>query len=89
VKSDAAALTIVPIVCIVVAFLLGLWAPIGRRRTKKQEPPRPPTPPLPAPVAWPETAPVEGGPVPSPRAWNAPPPSRPPGAPGPLDGPPI
>jgi hypothetical protein len=87
VKSDAAALVIVPVVCIVVAFLLGLWAPIGRR-SKPKDPVRPAAQPLPEPVAWPETAPVEGRTLPSPQAWKAPPAARPPGTPGPLDGPP-
>jgi hypothetical protein len=76
VRSDSAALTIVPIVCIVVAFLLGLWAPIGRRAKKVKktnEPARPVADPLPAPVAWPEAAPVEGSMTPSPGAWKAPP----------------
>jgi hypothetical protein len=80
VKSDSTTLTIVPIVCIVGAFLLGLWAPIGRRtkKVKAKEPVRPVAEPLPHPVAWPETAPVEGGALPSPAAWNAPPPAPPP-----------
>jgi hypothetical protein len=81
VKSDATALVIVPIVCVIGAFLLGLWAPIGRRR-KPKEPIRPATQPLPAPVAWPEGAPVERPAPPSPLAWNAPlPPQAPPGPP--------
>jgi hypothetical protein len=76
VKSDAAALVIVPVVCIILAFLLGLWAPIGRRR-KPKETIRPNTQPLPPPVAWPEAAPVEGSTPPVPQAWNAPPPTTP------------
>ena len=72
VKSDSSALTIVPIVCIVVAFLLGLWAPIGRR-SKKPQPVKPVAAPLPPPVAWPEAAPTEGSAPPSPQAWKAPP----------------
>ena len=53
------------------AFLLGLWAPIGRRH-KPKEGVRPNTQPLPAPVAWPESAPIEGS-SPPPGAWKAPP----------------
>jgi hypothetical protein len=71
VKSDSSALTIVPIVCIIVVFLLGLWAPIGRR-TRKKERVKPVAAPLPPPVAWPETAPVEGSSPPSAQAWKAP-----------------
>jgi hypothetical protein len=86
VKSDATALTIVPIVCIVLGFLLGLWAPIGRRsRAKKmKEPMRPVAAPLPQPVAWPEAAPVEGSNPPAPGSWKAPPGPKPPEDSGPI-----
>jgi hypothetical protein len=75
VESDSSTLVVVFIVCVVVVFLLGLWAPIGRRR-KPKETIRPNTQPLPAPVAWPETAPIEGS-TPPPPGWKAPPDSRP------------
>jgi hypothetical protein len=90
VRSDSAALTIVPIVCIVVAFLLGLWAPIGRRSRKggAQEPARAIGEPLPHQAAWPETAPVEGSVVRTPGAWKAPPPAPPPEDSGPPPTPP-
>jgi hypothetical protein len=88
VKSDATALVIVPIICIVGAFLLGLWAPIGRRR-KPTEVIRPNTQPLPEPVAWPESAPAEGLTPRTPQAWKVPPPVAPPaGAPGAPNPPP-
>ena len=53
VESDSATLVGLPVVCIVVVFLLGLWAPIGRRH-KPKEGIRPNAQPLPAPVAWPK-----------------------------------
>ena len=80
VKSDATALVIVPIVCIIAAFLLGLWAPIGRRR-KLSELVRPNPQPLPPPIAWPESAPTEGLAPRTPQAWKAPPAPPPAGAP--------
>jgi hypothetical protein len=76
VRLDSGTLTVVLVVCIVVCFLLGLWAPIGRR--SKQPPPRQVATPLPRPVAWPESAPTEGSTAPSPQAWKAPPPPPPP-----------
>ena len=84
VKLDSGTLTIVVIVSIVVCFLLGLWAPIGRR--SKQPAARQVAAPLPRPVAWPESAPTEGSTAPSPQAWKAPPPpvSEPPPPPPPV-----
>jgi hypothetical protein len=79
VKIDSAALSIVLVVSIVVCFILGLWAPIGRySRKKKQAAPRPVATPLPPPTAWPEFAPTEGSNAPSPQTWNAPPEAKPP-----------
>jgi hypothetical protein len=90
VRSDSSALTIVPIVCIALGFLLGLWAPIGRRsgKTQANEPVRPVGQTLPHQVAWPETAPVEGSAVRTPGAWKAPPPAPPPDNSGPPTSPP-
>ena len=78
VKLDASILTILPIALIVLGFLLGLWAPLGRGSVKRA---RAATP-LPPPVAWPESAPVEGSAAPTPGAPGGdemfPPPPPPP-----------
>jgi hypothetical protein len=76
VKLDRAALSIVLVVSIVVCFILGFWAPIGRY-SKKKAPARATAAPLPPPAAWPEFAPTEGSNAPSPQAWNAPPEPKP------------
>ena len=39
VKVESVVLTIIPIVLMVVGLLLGLWAPIGRRRSPGVGPP--------------------------------------------------
>jgi len=72
VKLESAVLTILPAALAVLGLILGWWAPLGRAK----KPPRTPTAPLPAPVAWPESAPVEGSTAPTARA--APPPPPPP-----------
>jgi hypothetical protein len=90
VKLDSSALWIVLVVSVVVCFLLGLWAPIGRY-SRKKTPPRPMAAPLPPPAAWPEFAPTEGSNAPSPKTWKAPPDPtapQPPSAPAADDLPP-
>jgi hypothetical protein len=77
VKLDSSALWVVLVAAIVVCFLLGLWAPIGRY-SRKKAPARPTAAPLPPPAAWPEFAPTEGSNSPSPQTWKAPPESKPP-----------
>jgi hypothetical protein len=74
VRLDSAALSIVLVASIVVCFILGIWAPMGRARKKPQSHIASPLPP---PVAWPDTAPTEGSTAPLPQTWKAPPPPRP------------
>ena len=77
VKLESAVLTILPIALMLIGLLLGLWAPIGRS-------PRSPAPaasPLPTPMAWPESAPVEGSTPPAATTFpQTPPPAEPPPA---------
>jgi hypothetical protein len=71
VQLDSVWLTILPIALIVIGLALGFWAPIGRKRAVKKAPPSP----LPPPVAWPESAPIEGATITtSPNQWATPPP---------------
>jgi hypothetical protein len=63
VKLESSLLTILPAALLVIFFLLGLWAPIGRQH-RAAAPPLPT--PLPRPSAWPEYAPVEGSKTPPP-----------------------
>ena len=66
VKLESSLLTILPAALMVVFFVLGLWAPVGRRR----QPAATPLPSaLPRPATWPDYAPVEGS-----RALGSPPP---------------
>ena len=87
VKLDSSALWIVLVVSIVVCFLLGLWAPIGRYSRKKPVVRATPAP-LPPPAAWPEFAPTEGSNAPSQQTWKAPP-GQTPETPGSPDDPSI
>ena len=84
VKLDSVVLTILPPALLVVGLLLGIWAPLGRTPQAAGAPAAP----LPPPVAWPESAPVEGSAAPAPEgqppATSAPPPAEP-GAPAPPD----
>ncbi len=74
VKVDSAVLTILPAALAIIGLILGWWAPLGR-------PAKPPASagaqPLPAPVAWPESAPTEGSTAASSHAPPAPPPPPP------------
>ena len=71
VKLESAVLTILPVAFAVLGLILGWWAPLGRAA----KPPKPTDTSLPPPVAWPESAPVEGSTAPSARpAPEAPPP---------------
>ena len=79
VKLESAVLTILPAGLALLGLILGWWAPLGRAA----KPPPAPTAPLPAPVAWPESAPVEGSTTPSGRAVLHPPP------PPPVEPPPV
>jgi hypothetical protein len=69
VKLESSLLTILPAALIVIFFLLGLWAPIGRRH-------QPAAKPLPSPLqratTWPEYAPVEGSQAPRPPSQEGP-----------------
>jgi len=73
VKLESAVLTILPAGLAVLGLILGWWAPLGR--PAKQ--PAAPTAPLPAPVAWPESAPIEGSTAPTAQAVPDPPPPPP------------
>jgi hypothetical protein len=86
VKLDSSVLWVVLVAAIVVCFLLGLWAPIGRY-SRKKTPARATAAPLPPPAAWPEFAPTEGSNSPSPQTWKAPPEPEPPDAPSAPDAP--
>lgn len=83
VEMNSSTLTVVLIVSIVVCFLLGAWAPIGRYSRKRKAPPRTVAQPLPAPIAWPESAPTEGSTAPSQQSWKAPLQPKDPDAPAP------
>ena len=74
VALDSAVLTILPAALAILGLVLGWWAPLGRPAK-----PLPPVAPvsLPTPVAWPESAPVEGSTPPSPAAPAEPPPPPP------------
>jgi hypothetical protein len=80
VKLDSALLTILPVALLVVGFALGMWAPIGRTRGTRETPATGHL--LPPPVAWPESAPIEGSTPPLPFGSNlggeTPPPPPPP-----------
>ena len=69
VQFDSAVLTILPFVFMVIGLLLGLWAPIGRKRGGDTRTAAP----LPDPKPWPASAPVEGSTAPP---APAPPPPR-------------
>jgi hypothetical protein len=57
VKLQSTLLTVLPLALLVLFLILGIWAPIGRRRL----PALTPLPsPLARPVTWPEYAPTEG-----------------------------
>ncbi len=84
VETNSGVLTVVFVVSVVVCFLLGLWAPIGRSR--KQKTSARVASPLPTPRAWPESAPTEGSSTPTPQAWNTPLPPPANGQPGPTGG---
>jgi hypothetical protein len=75
VKLNSVVLTILPIALLVLGLALGLWAPIGRSRGSGGRLASP----LPPPVAWPDSAPVEGstapvGPPPTSGVIDPPPP---------------
>ena len=71
VKLESSLLTILPAALMVVFFVLGLWAPVGRRR----QPAATPLPSaLPRPATWPDYAPTEGSRAPG----TPPPPEAPP-----------
>jgi hypothetical protein len=77
VKLESAVLTILPAGLAVLGLILGWWAPLGR----PAKPHPAPIAPLPAPVAWPESAPVEGSTAPPAQAVpdaTPPPPVAPP-----------
>jgi hypothetical protein len=73
VKLDSAVLTILPVALAVLGLILGWWAPLGRAA----KPPKPAASPLPEPVAWPESAPVEGSTAPTAQPAPEPPPPPP------------
>ena len=66
-KLDSTLLTILPVALLVLGLLLGLWAPLGRSRTAKAARPNQVLPP---PVAWPDSAPIEGSTPPRPFGSN-------------------
>ena len=87
VKLDSTLLTILPFALLVVGLLLGLWAPIGRARGGGKAAANPVLPP---PVAWPDSAPIEGSTPPPPPPFGSnlggetpPPPVAPPVPPPP------
>jgi len=67
VKLDSTLLTILPVALLVLGLLLGLWAPLGRSRAAKAARPKHVLPP---PVAWPDSAPIEGSTPPPPFGAN-------------------
>ena len=73
VKLDSAVLTILPVALAVLGLILGWWAPLGRPK----KPVDAGAAPLPPPVAWPESAPVEGSTVPTGQPAPEPPPPPP------------
>jgi hypothetical protein len=82
VNVDSAVVTILPAALAVLGLILGWWAPLGRAAKA----PTPAAAPLPPPMAWPESAPIEGStappasvvPQPPPPPPVAPPPATPP-----------
>src|SRR3954453_22806006 len=88
VKLDNAILTILPVALIVVGVALGIWAPVGRGHKSGNTAAAP----LPEPVAWPESAPVEGSTTYTPSTMQQmPPPAVPPPVPpeAPPPAPPV
>ena len=73
VKLESAVLTILPVALAVIGLVLGWWAPLGR----PAKPPKRAAARLPDPVAWPESAPIEGSTAPHPRPAAQPPPPPP------------